>query len=98
MSATFLFASTVQERAKKPLDILRSIPSEAWNDELQRFQDLIVYGKFGITGRNFFFLSRTLLFNFLAVIITYEVVLLQFSASEEMGKTFHIDCEKAFIR
>lgn len=98
IAATFLFASKVQEQATKPLEIFRNIPSEAWNDELQRFQDLIVYGKFGLSGRNFFFLSRTLLFNFLAIIITYEVVLLQFSASEESGKTLTVDCENAFIR
>lgn len=96
MSAVILSAAQVKEKARIPLRFLQQIPSQAWNEELQRFFDRIRHDEPSLTGKKLFTLSRSLLFNLLAVIITYEVVLLEFSG-EESSTAYKVDCSKAFV-
>lgn len=87
----------MKEKARFPLRFFQIIPTQAWSSELQRFFDRIRQDEPGLTGKKFFTLSRTLLFNLLAVIITYEVVLLQFSADQGDNTAYSVDCQKAFV-
>lgn len=97
LSAVVLSASMVKQKARFPLRFFEQIPTQAWNDEIQRFFDRIRHDEPAISGKHFFTLSKTLLFNLLAIIITYEVVLLQFSADDGGHNTYNVDCQKAFI-
>lgn len=91
MSATFLFASTINENSRKPLRVLRSIPTEGWCEELQRFFNQIKDDEGGLSGGRLFFMTRRLLFSLAGILLTYVLVLLQFDvANDELFQV--IDC------
>jgi gustatory receptor len=77
-----MFASRVYEKARKPLELMRRIDSSAWCDELQRFYEQIKLDTNGLSGKNFFIITRRLLFSMAAALITYELVLIQFDSDE----------------
>lgn len=81
-SATILFGAQVYESARRPLEVIRSVPSEMWCEELQRFFEQIKLETNALSGRNFFYIKRNLLFSMAGALITYELVLLQFEKSE----------------
>lgn len=86
------FAANVYENARKPLEIIRTVPTEYWCSELQRFFDQIKYNtNDAFSGKNFFFITKRLLFSIAGVLVTYELVLLQF---DEKNITWQdvIDC------
>lgn len=88
--ATCLIGSYVQDNARYPFEILRSVPSENWSEELQRFfnqlKDLNA-----ISAMDFFFLCKKMLIGLTGALITYELVLLQFN-SEEVDWDRLVDC------
>ena len=90
-----LFASKIQENARYPIQIFRTIPTEGWNEELQRFFDQIKTTSNALSGLEFFLLTRKLLFGLIGTLITYELVLLQFK-SEDTGWDFLENCEEPF--
>lgn len=90
-SATILFGSQVYENARRPLEVIRSVPSEMWCEELQRFFDQIKIETNALSGRNFFLVRRNLLFSMAGALITYELVLLQFEKTDITREEL-IDC------
>lgn len=60
------YASEIASSAKRPLSVLRRIPTEFWNDELQRLFDIMSNDEVALSGGGFFTLTRSL---FLVVII-----------------------------
>jgi gustatory receptor len=83
MSATFVFSSLINENARGPLEVFRSIPSEGWGEELQRFFDQIKNETNCFGGKRLFYITRTVLFKLTGILITYELVLLQFDVADD---------------
>lgn len=77
----FLFAATVYESSRKPLKIFRSIPDRGWSQEVERFSEQIMVETNALSGMNFFYLTRSVLFGLAGTILTYEIVLLQYNTA-----------------
>lgn len=91
MSAFFVFASIINENARKPLKIFRTIPSDGWCEELERFFNQIKADTGGLSGKRLFFITRSLLFSLAGILLTYVLVLFQFEmADDELFQV--IDC------
>lgn len=86
-------ASRIQQRARQPLEIFRSIPSEGWSEELDRLFHQIAIESYALSGMGFFHINKGLLFGLAGGLITYELVLLQFNNESENSA---VDCEKVF--
>lgn len=61
--AVSLLAAHVNDESKKPLKMLRSVPSCQWNPEAKRFFDEVVSNKVALSGKEFFFITRKLILN-----------------------------------
>lgn len=94
-SATILIANTVHSNSRYPLRVFRTIPSEGWNEELQRFFDQIKAESFAISGLDFYFVTKKMLLTVVGALLTYEFVLLQFHA-EKIDMENLINCEEFF--
>lgn len=90
-SATILFGALVYENARFPLEVIRSVPSEMWCEELQRFFEQIKNESNAFSGKKFFIIRRNLLFSMAGALITYELVLLQFEVAEVTWEDV-VDC------
>lgn len=80
--AVSLFAARLNEESKKPIKVLRSIPSSSWNTEAKRLFDDVVFNAVALSGMEFFFLTRSLILKMAGTIVTYELVLLQFNHAQ----------------
>lgn len=94
-TATILIASAVQLEARRPLELFRTIPSEGWNEELQRFFNHIKTETTALSGLDLFTMTRKLMLTLIGSLLVYEIVLLQFS-SEDIDWDNLVDCAKAF--
>lgn len=56
-----LYASNVYSESKKPIDILRIVPSSSWCSETRRFLESVVNDRIALSGMRFFFLKRKLI-------------------------------------
>lgn len=54
------YAAGIACAAKRPLKVLRQIPTEFWNDELQRLFDLMSHDVVALSGGDFFTLTKSL--------------------------------------
>lgn len=77
--AVSLFAARIHDESKKPIEILRAIPSSSWNAEAKRFFDDVLFNTVTLSGMEFFFLTRKLILRMAGTIVTYELVLMQFN-------------------
>lgn len=91
----FLFASSIYESSRKPLQIIRSIPEGGWRQEIKRFSDQIMNETNALSGMQFFYLTRTVLFGLAGTILTYEIVLLQYNTTEAEREAW-INCTSSF--
>lgn len=78
----FLFTSSIYESSKKPLKITRTIPNSGWFQELERFNDQVHTEVNSLTGMKFFYLTKSALLALAGMILTYDLVLLQYSTTE----------------
>jgi gustatory receptor len=90
-SVTILFEAQVYESARRPYKVLRTVSAELWCEELQRFFDQIKLETNALSGKNFFFIQRRLLFSMACALLTYELVLLQFDDGDPNVQD-KIDC------
>jgi gustatory receptor len=86
------YASDVYENARKPLEIIRAVSADQWCSELQRFFNQIKHHSNALSGKNFFIITKTLLFSMAGVLVTYELVLLQVDGKEVKWQDL-IDCQ-----
>ncbi|CAG9805826.1 unnamed protein product [Chironomus riparius] len=88
------FAAKVYENAREPLSIIRGISSDAWCAELQRFFDQIKFESYSnsLSGKNFFFMNKRLLFSIAGALVTYELVMIQFDGKKITWQDV-IDCK-----
>lgn len=94
-SATVLIASRIQSSSKYPLEVFRTLPTEGWNEELQRFLEQIKNQESALSAMGFFLVNKKLLFAASGALITYELVLLQFNGSEVDWDKL-VDCNQTF--
>lgn len=59
--ALSLFSSEIHDESKKPIDILRAVPTNSWSTEVRRFSEHVVNDTIALTGMRFFFLTRKLI-------------------------------------
>lgn len=74
-----VYGATIYDESKALLPILNSVSTELYNIEVQRLIVEIHIDGGVLTGHNFFRLTRGLVLNVAAAIITYELVLIQFN-------------------
>ncbi|XP_069702250.1 gustatory receptor for sugar taste 64f-like isoform X2 [Periplaneta americana] len=77
--AVCLCASSIYEESRVPKFVLYAVPSESYSVEVMRFQHQVETDEIVLTAMNFFWVTRTLLLTLIGTIITYEIVLVQFS-------------------
>ncbi|CAG4921035.1 unnamed protein product [Colias eurytheme] len=80
------FAVNVNIEALKPLKALRDVPSEEYNVEVQRFIHQLRHSITALSGV-FFYITKGMILNVIGTIITYELVLLQFSRQKTVAWT-----------
>lgn len=85
----FFIASSIHDESRKPLKILRTIPSDSWFPETERFSQQIQNGCIALSGKKFFFLTRGIIISIAGTIVTYELVLLQFDADKIVSDLFN---------
>lgn len=88
-SAMFFIASSINDESRKPLKILRTIPSEGWFSEAQRFSHQVQSECIAMSGKKFFFITRGIIISIAGTIVTYELVLLQFNGNAIVSDMFH---------
>lgn len=76
--AVALLAARINDESRKPVRILREIPSHLWHAETKRFFDEILCNRVALSGI-LFSVTRTLILTVVGTIITYELVLMQFN-------------------
>ncbi|KAJ6635417.1 Gustatory receptor for sugar taste 64f, partial [Pseudolycoriella hygida] len=69
-------ASSIHDASLKPLRVLRSVPSVAWSNEVQRFTHQVSSEVVALSGKRFFFLTRKLIFAMAGTVATFELVLM----------------------
>lgn len=79
MFAVSLLAAAIHDESRKPINVLRTVPSHLWNVETKRFFGDILCKRIALSGMQFFFLTRNLILSVGGTIITYELVLMQFN-------------------
>ncbi|XP_056633939.1 gustatory receptor for sugar taste 64f-like [Diorhabda sublineata] len=76
ISVTF-FSSMVHSQSKKPLSYLICLSNEIYNKEIERFISQVRFQDTSLSGGEYFVVTRGLLFQMAAIIITYELFLIQ---------------------
>lgn len=92
--AVSLYAAWINDESRKPLEVLHSIPSGYYSTEVSRLTQQIYTCPIGLTGLNFFLITRSFLlrvsrwwkflynwnmkFQVAGTIVTFELMLLQF--------------------
>lgn len=90
MSIVFVIVSIITENARQPLSVFRSLPSEGWCEELQRFFNQLKSDSICFSGSCYFFITRKLLLRIFGILVTYELVLLEFDVGDDILDPF--DC------
>ncbi|XP_063697730.1 gustatory receptor for sugar taste 64a-like [Culicoides brevitarsis] len=92
---SMLFAtSTINDSSKEIVNVLRRVPTNLWNIEVNRFIDQIEAQTVAFSGKSLFILTRKLILAFAGTIVTFEIALLDKVPKETTSKTFK--CEFSF--
>lgn len=67
----FLCASAILENSRKPLKIFRSISNDRWYEEVERFSEQLRSENNALSGMNFFYMTKKVLFGLASTILTY---------------------------
>ena len=68
-SAMFLASASINDESIKPLAVFRTIPSEGWTHDVQRFCNQIQNDGVALSGKNFFFLTRGIIISIAGTIM-----------------------------
>nr|WJJ63346.1 gustatory receptor 6 [Pachyrhinus yasumatsui] len=74
-----LYAAWINDESKVPTNILNSVDSSFFNVEIQRLLTQISFDKIALTGCKMFSVKRGIILSVASAIVTYELVLIQFS-------------------
>lgn len=89
--AVCIFASKIHDESRKPITLLQSLSAHEYNIENRRFLHQVINDKIALSGKKFFHLTRKLILKIAGTIVTYELVLVQFSSNDE-GKLEENPC------
>ncbi|KAL3281743.1 hypothetical protein HHI36_004947 [Cryptolaemus montrouzieri] len=78
ITSVTLYGAWINDESRKPLDMLHSVPSMQYNIEVNRFIDQINTMSIGLTGWNFFLVTRGFLLKIARTILTFELMILEF--------------------
>jgi hypothetical protein len=65
----FLITASINEESLKPLAVFRTIPDEGWFRQVRRFFNQIQQNSATLSGRNFFFLNRSIMISIAGTIM-----------------------------
>ncbi|XP_046974790.1 gustatory receptor for sugar taste 64a-like [Vanessa cardui] len=77
-SSVVLSAADISLHSKRALPYLHSCPSTAYNIEIKRLKDQLSHDVIVLSGMGYFYLDRQKLLQVAAVIVKYELILLQY--------------------
>ncbi|EDV97438.1 GH14695 [Drosophila grimshawi] len=77
-ACVFLTAATINDESKSALAVLRRVSGNNWCIEVERLIFQMFTQTVALSGKKFYFLTRRLLLGMAGIIVTYELVLLQF--------------------
>ncbi|XP_070498769.1 gustatory receptor for sugar taste 64f-like [Chironomus tepperi] len=86
----FLITASVNEESVKPLVVFRTIPKYGWLPQVERLCSQVQQNHTALGARNFFSLTRKMIFTIAGTIVTYELVLLQFYGQNDPPKNFDV--------
>ncbi|XP_073838971.1 gustatory receptor 5a [Musca autumnalis] len=75
--AVMLYLAEVNDRSRDPLEIIKSVPTEAYYSVIERFVIEINAMSVTMTGLRYFDITRKLVLTVAGTIVTYELVLIQ---------------------
>lgn len=55
-----LYSADIHDESKKPIQVFRAVPREAWCLEVKRFSDEVTNDTVALSGMKFFYLTRKL--------------------------------------
>ncbi|XP_060517773.1 gustatory receptor for sugar taste 64e-like [Cylas formicarius] len=82
-----LYAARINDESKTPTTILNSVDSSLYNVEIRRLLTQISLDKTALTGCKLFTITRGLILSVASAVVTYELVLIQFSSANLYGST-----------
>ncbi|KAF5287609.1 hypothetical protein FQA39_LY15812 [Lamprigera yunnana] len=80
-----LYGSWIHDESQKPLPLLNSVASIAYNVEIRRFILHIGIETVSLSGKKFFNVTRSIVLSIATTIVTYELVLIQFYAYQNQS-------------
>ncbi|CAO1403406.1 unnamed protein product [Diamesa serratosioi] len=82
--AVSLYAASINDESKVPLEVFRTVSREDWCLEVKRFNEEVSNDTIALSGLRFFNLTRKLILSVAGTIVTYELVLIQFHQSDDI--------------
>ncbi|CAO1392130.1 unnamed protein product [Diamesa hyperborea] len=82
--AVSLYAASINDESKVPLEVFRTVSKDDWCLEVKRFNEEVSNDTIALTGLRFFNLTRKLILSVAGTIVTYELVLIQFHQSDDI--------------
>lgn len=82
--AVSLYAASINDESKVPLEVFRTVSRDDWCLEVKRFNEEVSNDTIALTGLRFFNLTRKLILSVAGTIVTYELVLIQFHQSDDI--------------
>jgi acyl-ACP thioesterase len=90
MVLTFFLASGIDEASKRPMDIIRKLPSSVWNVELDRFVEQLRFETNALSAKRFFHMTRSVILGLAGTVVTYELLMLQLDTNVEQKEEINI--------
>ncbi|XP_039303812.1 gustatory receptor for sugar taste 64f isoform X2 [Solenopsis invicta] len=86
-TAVSLCAASIHDESRLPAPILYSVSSSSYSNEVSRFLTQVTTDNIGLTGMNFFSVTRGLVLTVAGTIVTYELVLVQFNSVQQVDQS-----------
>ncbi|KAK0172241.1 hypothetical protein PV328_005586 [Microctonus aethiopoides] len=84
-AAVSLSAASVHDESLLPAPVLYSVNTSSYSTEVVRFLMQVTTDNVGLTGMKFFSITRSLVLTVAGTIVTYELVLVQFNAVQQVN-------------
>lgn len=67
-----MLAAYIYDESRVPINFLRSVPSNSWNSETERFFGEVICRTIALSGMEFFFLTRKLILSVAGTIVNID--------------------------
>ncbi|XP_050444756.1 gustatory receptor for sugar taste 64f-like isoform X2 [Cataglyphis hispanica] len=85
--AVSLYVASIHDESLLPAPILYSVSSSCYSNEISRFLTQVTTDNISLTGMKFFSVTRSLVLTVAGTIVTYELVLVQFNAAQQVDQS-----------